>query len=96
MSERLRSTLVRNTHMRVFVANGYYDLATPHFATEYTINHMGLKPETRRRIEGAVGLQVLGDRASRHGCDLNRDRCRRGAAAHLATQSWSPAALATI
>jgi carboxypeptidase C (cathepsin A) len=53
VSERLRSTLVRNTHMRVFVANGYYDLATPHFATEYTVNHMGLKPETRQRIDMA-------------------------------------------
>ncbi len=53
VSEKLRSTLTRNAHMRVFVANGYYDLATPHFATEYTINHMALKPEPRSRIEMA-------------------------------------------
>ncbi len=51
VSERLRATMTRNTHMRIFVANGYYDLATPHFATEYTINHMALKPEARDRIQ---------------------------------------------
>ncbi|MEO1368408.1 MAG: peptidase S10, partial [Acidobacteriota bacterium] len=26
----------------VFVANGYYDLATPYFATEHTFDHLGL------------------------------------------------------
>ena len=26
----------------MFVANGYYDLATSHFATEYTFAHLGL------------------------------------------------------
>jgi carboxypeptidase C (cathepsin A) len=26
----------------VLVANGYYDLATPYFATRYTFNHLGL------------------------------------------------------
>lgn len=51
VSERLRATLTRNNHMRVLVANGYFDLATPHFATEYTLNHMGLKPEVRERVE---------------------------------------------
>ena len=43
-SESLRDVLVRSPRTRVFVANGYYDLATPHFATEYTFNHMGLDP----------------------------------------------------
>ena len=51
VSERLRATLVRNVGMRVMIANGYFDLATPHFATEYTVSHMGLKPDTRSRIE---------------------------------------------
>ena len=34
--------MARSPRTQVFVANGYYDLATPHFATEYTFNHMGL------------------------------------------------------
>jgi carboxypeptidase C (cathepsin A) len=42
VSETLRNTMTRNKFMKVFVANGYLDLATPYFATEYTFNHLGL------------------------------------------------------
>jgi len=41
-SESLRDAMLRNTYMKVFVASGYYDMATPFFATEYTLNHLGL------------------------------------------------------
>lgn len=41
-SEALRSALSKNPYMKVFVASGYFDLATPYFATQYTFNHMGL------------------------------------------------------
>ena len=34
----------------MLIANGYYDLATPHFATEYTVSHMGLDPEVRPNV----------------------------------------------
>ncbi|MEQ8672988.1 MAG: hypothetical protein RIC84_07210 [Aggregatilineales bacterium] len=50
-SERLRSGFAKNPFMRVFVAQGYYDLATPHFAAEYTFNHMGLDAEVRDNIK---------------------------------------------
>jgi carboxypeptidase C (cathepsin A) len=36
--------------MKVFVGNGYYDLATPFFATEYTFNHMGLHESLRPNV----------------------------------------------
>lgn len=49
-SESLRAAFARNPHMRVFVASGYYDLATPYFATEYTLSHMGLDPTLRNRV----------------------------------------------
>lgn len=42
VAETLRDAMSRNRDLRVFVANGYYDLATPFFATEYTFNHLGL------------------------------------------------------
>ncbi|MDJ0664118.1 MAG: peptidase S10 [Acidimicrobiia bacterium] len=42
VSETLRNTMTRNRHMKVFIANGYLDLATPYYATEYTFNHLGL------------------------------------------------------
>lgn len=48
------STLQRaihiNQHLKVHVANGFYDLATPYFATEYVFNTMGLAPQLRDRI----------------------------------------------
>ena len=31
-----------NAHMKVLVANGYYDFATQHFAADYTFDHLGL------------------------------------------------------
>jgi carboxypeptidase C (cathepsin A) len=37
----LRSAMVANPELRVLVANGYYDLATPYAATQYTFNHLG-------------------------------------------------------
>ncbi|WP_031498342.1 S10 family peptidase [Bryobacter aggregatus] len=49
-SDALRSAMDRNPFMKVFVANGYYDLATPFFATEYTFSHMRLSPKLRQNI----------------------------------------------
>jgi carboxypeptidase C (cathepsin A) len=49
-SEALRQALSNNPYMKVFVASGYYDLATPYFATEYTLNHLGLDPSLRANI----------------------------------------------
>ncbi len=50
-SEQMRELMSRSRGTRVFVANGYYDLATPHFATEYTFSHMGLDPEVRPNVQ---------------------------------------------
>ena len=50
-SEQMRAVLSRSKGTKVMVANGYYDLATPHFATEYTFSHMGLDPEVRKNVE---------------------------------------------
>ena len=44
MSESLRDAMTKNGQLRVFVASGYYDLATPYFATDYTFTHLGLDP----------------------------------------------------
>jgi carboxypeptidase C (cathepsin A) len=50
VSESLRSAFAKNPAMRLFVASGYYDLATPYFATDYTLSHLGLDPSQRGRI----------------------------------------------
>ena len=44
VAETLRKAISMNPHLRIHVANGYYDLATPYFATTYTFNHLGLDP----------------------------------------------------
>jgi carboxypeptidase C (cathepsin A) len=49
-SNALRLAFAKNPHMRLFVASGYYDLATPYFATEYTLAHMGLDPSLRPAV----------------------------------------------
>jgi carboxypeptidase C (cathepsin A) len=50
VSPSLREAMVRNPGLRVFVANGYYDLATPYFATEYTMNHLDLAGDLLSRV----------------------------------------------
>ncbi len=36
--------------LKVYVGNGYYDVATPYFATAYTFDHIGLTPELRKNV----------------------------------------------
>ncbi len=50
-SESLRSAFAKNPYMKLFVASGFYDLATPYFATQYTLQHMGLDPSLRGNIQ---------------------------------------------
>lgn len=42
VAETLREAMSKNPFLKIFVANGYYDLATPYFATRYTFNHLGI------------------------------------------------------
>jgi len=47
VAETLRKAMTTNPHLKVMIANGYYDLATPYFATRYTFNHMDLDESLR-------------------------------------------------
>ncbi len=42
VADTLRQAMTINPALKIFVASGYYDLATPFLATEYTFNHLGL------------------------------------------------------
>jgi carboxypeptidase C (cathepsin A) len=53
VQDTLRKAITSNPTLRVFVANGYYDAATPFFATEYTFNHLGLPPPLRKNVSMA-------------------------------------------
>jgi carboxypeptidase C (cathepsin A) len=50
VGETLRAAMTYNPYLKVFVANGYYDLGTPYFATEYTFDHLGLPEDLRQNI----------------------------------------------
>jgi len=47
----LRDALHRDPNLRVYVASGYYDLATPHAAGDHSLAHLGLRPGVRERIQ---------------------------------------------
>ena len=50
VSETLASAMTRNPFLKVHVSEGYYDLATPYFATQYTFNHLGIDPALAKNI----------------------------------------------
>jgi carboxypeptidase C (cathepsin A) len=50
VAQRLRGALTDNPALRVFVACGFYDLATPYAAAQYTFEHLGLEHAQRERI----------------------------------------------
>lgn len=50
VSDSLRVALSRNPHMNVFVASGFYDMATPFFATEYTLRHLGIDSAMKKNF----------------------------------------------
>lgn len=50
VGKRLRDALVLNPFMGIQVCAGYYDLATPYFASEYTFNRLFLHEELRDNI----------------------------------------------
>ncbi|MBD3415289.1 MAG: peptidase S10 [Candidatus Aminicenantes bacterium] len=49
-AEILRQEMSHNSSLQVFIANGYYDFATPYFATEFAVSHLGLNSEFKDRI----------------------------------------------
>jgi len=46
----LIEAMISNPHLQVEVENGIYDLATPFFATEYTMDHLGLPEKLQSHI----------------------------------------------
>lgn len=50
VAETLRKAMTKNRFLKVHVGNGYYDLGTPYFATEYTFNHMELDESIRKNV----------------------------------------------
>ncbi len=53
VADALREAMSQNRSLKVYVAKGYYDLATPFFAADYTMTHLGLDPMLQKNISGA-------------------------------------------
>ena len=49
----LRQAMVKNSYLKVRVLEGYYDLATPYYAANYTMDHLDLPQRYRNNISYA-------------------------------------------
>jgi carboxypeptidase C (cathepsin A) len=62
----LRGAMIKNPYMKVLVMEGYYDLATPFAAANWTMDHLNLDAKYRQSISYATynsGHMVYVDRA---------------------------------
>jgi carboxypeptidase C (cathepsin A) len=50
----MRQAIVKNPYLKILVMEGYYDLATPYYAANYTIQHLNLPPKYRDNISFAT------------------------------------------
>jgi len=53
-AQALRHAIVRNPYLKILVMEGYYDLATPYFAANYTMDHLDLPAKFRSQISYAT------------------------------------------
>jgi carboxypeptidase C (cathepsin A) len=50
VSEVLSESMTANPFLKVHVSNGYFDMATPYFASRYTFNHLRVHPDLLKNI----------------------------------------------
>jgi carboxypeptidase C (cathepsin A) len=50
----MRQAIVKNPYLKILVMEGYYDLATPYFAANYTIDHLDLPQKYRGNVSYAT------------------------------------------
>jgi carboxypeptidase C (cathepsin A) len=46
----LRSSVARSETLKIFAANGIYDLNTPYLGAKYSLDHLGLHPKLRDNL----------------------------------------------
>ena len=82
VADTLRATMLKNPHLKLLVAAGQLDLATPYLASDYTVNHLNLPPALRRNITRTyypAGHMMYHDAASRRQLDEDVSRFIEGA-----------------
>jgi carboxypeptidase C (cathepsin A) len=50
----MRQAIVKNPYLKILVMEGYYDLATPYYAANYTVDHLNLPPKYRDNVSFAT------------------------------------------
>ena len=50
----LRQAIVKNSYLKILVMEGFYDLATPYFAADYTVDHLNLGAAYQKNISKAT------------------------------------------
>ena len=68
VSPSLERAFTKNPYLKLYVAMGYYDMATPYHAVEYTLSQLRVAPEIRANIVSeyfAAGHMMYIDEASR-------------------------------
>jgi carboxypeptidase C (cathepsin A) len=50
----LRQAIVKNPYLKILVMEGYYDLATPYYAANYTVDHLNLPQKYRDNVSFAT------------------------------------------
>jgi len=51
LTEQLKSAIIKNPTLSVFIASGYYDLVIPYFSTDYTVDHLQLPPALQNNVQ---------------------------------------------
>jgi len=82
-TDDLRDAMTKPPHMKVLIASGYYDLATPYRAVEHTLAGLGFDPILRKSI--TIERYEAGHMMYVHGPSLHKLK-RDGAALIAETQ----------
>jgi carboxypeptidase C (cathepsin A) len=84
-SETLRAAMTANPFLKVYAACGYYDLATPQYAMQYTRDHLGLAPQVRDNF--TMGFYEAGHMMYVHEPSLVKLRRERGMMSAVSTRT---------
>jgi len=74
VAEVLRAAMTQQTHLKLMVVCGYYDVATPFNGIEHTVDHMNLEPPIQKNVSFTyyeAGHMMYIDDKERH--KLHRD-----------------------
>lgn len=74
VAEVLRAAMTQQTHLKLMVVCGYYDVATPFNGIEHTVDHMNLEPSVQKNVSFTyyeAGHMMYIDDKERH--KLHRD-----------------------